>query len=306
VGLKPSYGRVSRYGLVAFASSLDHIGPLTRDVRDAAIVLGTISGNDSRDATSADTPVPDFEKALSRDVEGMRLGVPQEYFGESLSPDVSTGIRAAIGVLEGSGAQVVPVTLPHTSYAVATYYLIATAEASSNLARYDGVAYGRRAGGSSTLRDMYEQTRSEAFGPEVKRRIMLGTFALSAGYYDAFYKKASQVRHLICRDFEQAFQKCDVIITPTATEPASRIGAKTSDPLGMYCDDVCTVSASLAGLPAVSVPCGFSEQGLPIGMQFIGGPFQEEVLLRCAYWYEQQTEWHLYRPPLQQEIAARG
>ncbi len=299
VGLKPTYGRVSRYGLVAFASSLDHIGPLTRDVRDAAILLGAISGNDRQDSTSADMPVPDFEEALSRDIAGMRLGIPREYFSDNLAPDVAAGIKEALGVLERSGALIRPVTLPHTRFAVATYYLIATAEASSNLARYDGVAYGHRASDCCELRDMYERTRSGAFGSEVKRRIMLGTFALTDGYYDAFYKKASQVRQLIRRDFEQAFQQCDVIITPTAPDAAGRIGEKISDPLSMYCDDICTVSANLAGLPAVSVPCGFTTQGLPIGMQIIGDSFQEDVLLRCAYWYEQQTKWHLHRAPLQ-------
>jgi aspartyl-tRNA(Asn)/glutamyl-tRNA(Gln) amidotransferase subunit A len=299
VGLKPTYGRVSRYGLVAYASSLDHIGALTRDVRDAAILLGAISGHDPRDTTSADMPTPDFEQALERDSTGLRVGVPGEYFSDSLAPDSAAALEQALGVLERTGARITTITLPHTRYAVAAYYLIAMAEASSNLARYDGVAYGHRAPDFSALRDMYERTRSEAFGSEVKRRIMLGTFALSAGYYEAFYKKASQVRRLIYQDFLQAFQHCDVLITPAALDAAGRIGGKISDPLGMYCDDMCTVAASLAGLPAMSVPCGFTAQGLPIGMQMIADSFKEDVLLGCAYSYEQQTQWHLHRSPLQ-------
>jgi aspartyl-tRNA(Asn)/glutamyl-tRNA(Gln) amidotransferase subunit A len=299
VGLKPTYGRVSRYGLVASASSLDQIGPLTKDVRDAAILLGAISGKDQRDSTSVDIPVPDFEDALSRDISGMRLGIPHEYFTGNLAPDVAAGIKEALAVFERGGALIQPISLPHTRYAVATYYLIATAEASSNLARYDGVAYGHRSPEYCDLPDMYERTRSEAFGTEVKRRIMLGTYALSAGYYDAYYQKATQVRRLIRQDFDQAFQQCDVIITPTAPDAAYRIGEKTSDPLNMYCDDMCTVAVNLAGLPALSVPCGFTAAGLPIGMQIIGNLFQESELLRCAHWYERQTEWNLHRPLLQ-------
>ena len=299
VGLKPSYGRVSRFGLVPFASSLDHIGPLTRDVRDAAILLGAVSGHDRRDSTSSDKPVPDFEEGLSRGVAGMRLGVPREYFDGNLAPDVASAIEQALHVLERAGALCVPVSLPHTRYAVATYYLIATSEASSNLARYDGVAYGYRSAQYESLSDMYEQTRSDAFGPEVKLRIMLGTFALSAGYYDAYYKKASQVRRLILRDFEEVFQQCDVIIAPTTPDGAYRLGEKSSDSLDMYCDDIYTVPVNLAGLPAVSVPCGFTAEGLPIGMQIIANLFQESELLRCAYCYEQKTEWHLQNASLQ-------
>jgi aspartyl-tRNA(Asn)/glutamyl-tRNA(Gln) amidotransferase subunit A len=299
VGLKPTYGRVSRFGLVAHASSLDQIGPLTRDVRDAAIVLAAISGHDRRDSTSARMPVPDFEACLTRDVSGMRLGVPREYFDGFLAPDIGAGVKQALRVLERSGARIIPITLPHTRCALACYYLIATAEASSNLARYDGVACGRRASGCGSLRDMYERTRSEGFGLEVKRRIMLGAFALSAGYYDAYYKKASQVRRLIQQDFTRAFECCDVVITPAAPEGAYCVGAKAGDPLSMYRDDICTVAASLAGLPAVSVPCGFTPEGLPIGMQVIGGLFKETELLRCAYWYEQLTDWHRHRPSLQ-------
>jgi aspartyl-tRNA(Asn)/glutamyl-tRNA(Gln) amidotransferase subunit A len=300
VGLKPTFGRVSRFGLVAFASSLDHIGPLTRDVRDAAILLGAISGHDRRDSTSSEQPVPDFEEDLSRGVNGMRLGVPREYFDEHCAPDTASAIQQALRVFEGAGAVCVPVSLPHTRYTVATYYLIATAEASSNLARYDGVAYGYRSPDCGTLHEMYQQTRSAALGPEVKRRIMLGTYALSAGYYDACYKKASQVRSLILRDFQEAFQHCDVIIAPATPGAAYRLGEKTGDPLDMYCDDVFTVPVNLAGLPAMSVPCGFTAEGLPVGMQIIGNMFQESDVLRCGHCYEQKTEWHLRKAPLQQ------
>jgi len=304
VGLKPTYGRVSRFGLVAFASSLDQIGPVTKDVRDAAIMLRAVSGRDRRDATSADMAVPDFEAACGRDVAGMRLGVPRDSCIENSAPDVAAAIEGALAVLESAGARIVPVSLPHTRYAVAAYYLIAPSEASSNLARFDGVVFGYRAPGCTVLRDMYTQTRSQAFGDEVKRRIMVGTCALSTGYYDAYYQKASRVRRLIRQDFEQAFRECDVIITPTAPAAAWRIGERLDDPLAMYREDICTIPASLAGLPAVSVPCAFSANGLPIGMQIMGNAFEEEQVLRCAHGYERHSGWRRRRPVLHPDAAS--
>jgi len=256
VGLMPTYGRVSRYGLIAFASSLDHIGPLTSSVRDAAIVLRTIAGRDANDSTSAAVPVPDYEAELDRPVRGTRLGVPKEYFGEGLHPEVRSAVEAAIQKLAAAGCEIVPVTLPHTAYAIPTYYVVATAEASSNLARYDGVRYGHRAGGARGLTDMYRRTRDEGFGAEVKRRIMLGTYALSAGYYDAYYLKAQKVRALLAQDFEQAFEKVDAIVTPTSPTPAFKLGEKADDPLAMYLADIYTVVADLVGIPGISVPCG--------------------------------------------------
>jgi aspartyl-tRNA(Asn)/glutamyl-tRNA(Gln) amidotransferase subunit A len=296
VGLKPTYGRVSRYGLVAFASSLDQIGPITKDVTDAAILLGVIAGHDPRDSTSADMPVPDYLKALKkRDVKKLRLGVPLEYFAEGLDGDVERAVRAGIDELKNLGAEVKEIKLPKTDAAVATYYVIATAEASSNLARYDGVKYGLRAKDTKDLLDLYRKTREEGFGSEVKRRIMLGTYVLSAGYYDAYYGKAQAVRTLIKQDFNAAFEEVDFIVTPVAPIPAFKFGEK-SDPLQMYLSDIFTISVNLAGLPAISVPCGFSPGGLPIGMQLIGRPFDEATILRAAYAYEQATSWHAKRP----------
>jgi aspartyl-tRNA(Asn)/glutamyl-tRNA(Gln) amidotransferase subunit A len=296
--LKPTYGRVSRYGLVAFASSLDQIGPMTKDVRDAAILLGAIAGHDPRDSTSAALPVPDYEGALTGEIRGLRIGIPAEYFVEGMDSEVEAAIRKAIDALEGLGAIRVPVCLPHTEYAIATYYLVATAEASSNLGRYDGVKYGYRTPRAEHLVDMYLKTRREGFGPEVKRRIMLGTYALSAGYYDAYYLKALKVRTLIRQDFTQAFDRCDVLVTPTSPTAAFRIGEKTDDPLQMYLADVFTISANLAGVPGISINCGFTAAGLPIGLQILGKPFDESTVLRVAHTYEQATPWRTRRPDL--------
>jgi len=296
--LKPTYGRVSRYGLVAFASSLDQIGPMTKDVRDAAILLGAMAGHDPLDSTSAEVPVPAYEAALTGDIRGLRIGIPAEYFIDGMAPEVETAVRAAIATLEGLGAVAVPVTLPHTAYAIATYYLVATAEASSNLGRYDGVKYGYRTPASAHLIDMYLKTRREGFGAEVKRRIMLGTYALSAGYYDAYYLKALKVRTLIRRDFTQAFERCELIVTPTSPTAAFRLGEKVDDPLQMYLADVFTISANLAGVPGMSVNCGFTGAGLPIGLQFLGKPFDEGTILRAAHAYEQATPWRTRRPDL--------
>jgi aspartyl-tRNA(Asn)/glutamyl-tRNA(Gln) amidotransferase subunit A len=298
VGLKPTYGRVSRYGLVAFASSLDQIGPITKDVTDAAILMNIIAGHDPRDSTSADVPVPDYTKSLVRDVKGMKVGIPREYFIEGMDPEVDRAVRDAIKALEGLGAAVVDVSLPHTGFAVATYYILATSEASSNLARYDGVKYGFRAQGAKDLLDMYRKSRSQGFGPEVKRRIMLGTYALSAGYYDAYYRKGQQVRTLIKRDFDEAFREVDVIATPTAPTAAFKIGEKSADPLQMYLSDIFTISVNLAGIPGISIPCGFTSTGLPIGLQLLGRHFDEESIFRAAHAYEQSTEWHTKRPSL--------
>jgi aspartyl-tRNA(Asn)/glutamyl-tRNA(Gln) amidotransferase subunit A len=281
VGLKPSYGRVSRYGLIAFASSLDQIGPFASDVRGAARLLGVIAGRDPHDATSRDEPVPDYEAACGESVQGLRLGVPEEYFGAGLDGEVDASVRAAISELERGGCTVKPVRLPHTDYAVATYYVIATAEASSNLARFDGVRYGLRVEASS-LAEMYGKTRDQGFGDEVKRRILLGTFVLSAGYYDAYYLKAQKVRTLIRRDFEAAFAEVDAIVSPTAPTPAFRLGEKTGDPLAMYLNDVYTLPASLAGIPGLSVPVGPTKAGLPIGLQILTPPFREDLALRVG------------------------
>ncbi len=298
VGLKPTYGRVSRYGLVAFASSLDQIGPITKDVTDAAILMNVIAGHDRRDSTSADIAVPDFMRSLVKDVKGMKVGIPKEYFIDGMDPEVEKAVRDAVRTLEGLGAQVVDVSLPHTGYAVATYYILATSEASSNLARYDGVKYGFRAESGKDLLDMYMQSRSQGFGPEVKRRIMLGTYALSAGYYDAYYKKGQQVRTLIKRDFDEAFKTVDVIATPTAPTAAFKIGEKSADPLQMYLSDIFTISVNLAGIPGMSLPCGFTGNGLPIGLQILGRHFDEESIFRAAFAYEQATEWHKKRAKL--------
>ena len=295
VGMKPTYGRVSRYGLIAFASSLDQIGPITKDVADCAIMMNAISGHDKCDSTSADVSVPDFTKALVKDVKGLKIGIPDEYFIEGIDPEIEKSVLDAIKLLEGLGAKSERIKLPHTGYAIATYYILATSEASSNLARYDGVKYGFRAKGKDLI-DMYMETRAKGFGSEVKRRIMLGTYALSAGYYEAFYKKGQQVRTLIKRDFDEAFKKVDVIITPTSPTPAFKIGEKTADPLQMYLSDIFTISVNLAGVPAASIPCGLAKGNLPIGLHIISKPFDEETIIRTAYTFEQSTDWHKKRP----------
>jgi aspartyl-tRNA(Asn)/glutamyl-tRNA(Gln) amidotransferase subunit A len=306
VGLKPTYGRVSRYGLLAFGSSLDQIGPLTRTVTDAAIALGIIAGPDPADATSAPEAVPDYASAITGDVRGTRIGVPRLLL-EGVHPDVGPAIHAALEVLRARGASLVDIELPHAQHAIAVYYLIATAEASSNLARYDGVRYGFRATGAppdagshagDTIRQMYARTRAQGLGAEVKRRIMLGTYVLSAGYYDAYYLKAQQVRTLILRDYDRAFDHVDVVAMPTSPTPAFAIGERTTDPLQMYLADIFTVSANLAGLPAISVPCGFSTDRLPIGLQLTGRRFDEATLFRVAEAYERDTEWSIQTPPI--------
>src|SRR5271157_17940 len=285
VGLKPTYGRVSRYGLVAFASSLDQIGPITRSVKDAAALLQVIAGRDGMDSTSIPQPVPDYLSYIGRDVGGLRIGIPQEYFIEGMEPDVRKAVEDAIKVFERNGTAVVPISLPHTDYAVATYYVICTAEASSNLARYDGVKYGFRAPGKDII-EMYKKTRSAGFGKEVKRRIILGTYVLSSGYYDAYYRKAGQVRTLIKRDFDRAFEQCDLVLTPVSPTTAFRIGEKVEDPLTMYLSDIFTIPVNLAGLPGLSVPCGFDHTGLPIGLQIIGKPLDEPLILQAAHVFE--------------------
>jgi aspartyl-tRNA(Asn)/glutamyl-tRNA(Gln) amidotransferase subunit A len=295
LGLKPTYGRVSRSGIIAFASSMDQAGPMTKDVRDCALLLEVISGQDSADSTSVNCPVPPYSKLLSSDIAGLRLGIPKEYFASGLQPAVEEAVHGAIRRLENSGATVEEITLPHTEYAVAAYYIIATAEASSNLARYDGMRFGRRTAGKD-LTESYMLSRAEGFGPEVKRRIMLGTYALSAGYYDAYYLKAQKVRALIQQDFNEAFKDCDAIITPTSPTTAFKINEKIQSPLEMYLSDICTISVNLAGVPAISVPCGFTGEGLPIGMQIIGRHFDETTILRLAYAHEQQTDWHKRKP----------
>ena len=297
VGLKPTYGRVSRYGLVAFASSLDQIGVLAKDVTDAALLLGVIAGHDPRDSTSMNVPVPDYTAALTGDVRGARVGVPQEYFIEGMQPEVEAAVRAAVDQLAGLGAEIVEVSLSHTDYALPVYYLIAPAEASANLARYDGVRYGLRVDGGGLL-ETYKATRGQGFGSEVKRRIMLGTYALSAGYYDAYYLKAQKVRTLIKADFDAAFERVDTIVAPVTPTTAFRIGEKVDDPLQMYLSDVFTLSMNLAGICGLSLPCGFDGAGLPIGLQVMGPAFGEEAVLRVAHAYEQATEWHRRRPAL--------
>ncbi len=299
VGLKPTYGRVSRYGLVAFASSLDQIGPLTHDVTDCALIMNAISGHDKRDSTSVPEPVPDYTQCLKPDLKGMRLGIPKEYYVEGMQPGVTAAMQAALKKLTELGAELEEVSLPHTPYALAVYYIIAPSEASANLARYDGVKYGYSYAGN-TMWESMEKTRASGFGPEVKRRIMLGTYALSAGYYDAWYVKAQKVRTLIRREFDAAFEKYDALITPTSPTVPFKIGEKTDDPLSMYLSDICTLPANIAGVPGISIPAGFvdglqaepSGRGLPVGLQVIGKHFNEEAVLKVAYAYEQATEWH--------------
>jgi aspartyl-tRNA(Asn)/glutamyl-tRNA(Gln) amidotransferase subunit A len=297
-GLKPTYGRVSRYGLVAYASSLDQIGTLTLDVADAAALLQIIAGHDPRDSTCADQPVPDYSSTLTGDIKGLRIGVPTEYFVDGMDPQVDAAVRAGIDQLTALGAEAQEISLPHTDYAIATYYIVATAEASSNLARYDGMQYGARAADAGGLVDTYMQTRRAYFGDEVIRRIILGTYVLSSGYYDAYYLKGLKVRTLLRRDFEQAFEQVDVIVTPTTPSPAFKLGEKLDDPLQMYLSDIFTVSVNLAGIPGLSVPCGFAEGNLPIGMQLLAKPFDEATLLRAGHAYQQATDWHTRRPPV--------
>jgi aspartyl-tRNA(Asn)/glutamyl-tRNA(Gln) amidotransferase subunit A len=298
VGLKPTYGRVSRYGLVAFASSLDQVGPITRDVEDSAILMNVMCGFDFKDSTSVKVETADFKNALVRDVSGVKIGIPKEYFIAGMDPDVEKAVQNSIGLFEKWGAVCKEISLPHTEYALAAYYIICTAEASSNLARYDGVRYGHRVDEHGGIVDMYRKTRTEGFGPEVKRRIMLGTYALSAGYYDAYYKKAAQVRTLVKQDFDKAFRDIDVILTPTSPTPAFQIGEKTEDPLQMYLMDVFTIPVNMAGIPGISIPCGLSRQDLPIGLQLLGPHFGEEAILRTAYTFEQNTDFHLHRPSI--------
>lgn len=297
VGLKPTYGRVSRYGIIAFASSMDQVGPMTKDVGDAALLLETLAGHDPADSTTSNRSVPVYSEALSSGVKGLRIGVPKEYFVSGLQLEVETAVRAAIQQLEKNGARIEEISLPHTEYAVAVYYIVATAEASSNLARYDGMRFGHRAE-AKDLTETYLISRDQGFGPEVKRRIMLGTYVLSHGYYDAYYLKAQRVRTLIKNDFDEAFKRCDVIVTPTAPTTAFKIGEKTQDPLQMYLSDIYTISINLAGLPALSLPCGFDGDTMPIGMQIIGKHFDESTVLRTARAYEQATQWHTKKPTL--------
>ncbi|MCX7918603.1 MAG: Asp-tRNA(Asn)/Glu-tRNA(Gln) amidotransferase subunit GatA [bacterium] len=297
VGLKPTYGRVSRYGLIAYASSLDCIGPMTKDVTDAALMMNVIAGHDRFDSTSVDLPVPDYTRSLVPDVKGLKIGMPKEYFIGGIHPQVEQAVKSAIRLLESLGAEIIEISLPHTDYAVAVYYLIATAEASSNLARFDGVKYGYRSAKFDDMIDMYMTTRVEGFGKEVKRRIMLGTHVLSAGYYDAYYLKAQKVRTLIKQDFDNAFNRCDVIITPTAPTPAFKIGEKTTDPLQMYLSDIYTISVNLAGIPGMSINCGFTD-GLPIGLQILAKHFDEPTIFRTAYTFECYTDFHKQKPNL--------
>ena len=299
VGMKPTYGRVSRFGLVAYASSLDQIGPIARDVTDCANLLNIIAGHDEMDSTSSKAEVPDFTKALVQDVKGLRIGLPKEYFVKGMDADVEKAIRAAIEQFRAMGAEIVDISLPNTEYAISTYYLIAPAEAATNLERYDGVSYGERVEGAADIVEMMTKTRSEKFGEEVKRRIMIGNYALSAGYYDAYYLKALKVRTLIQQDYARAFEKVDVIVAPTAPTPAFKIGEMISDPLKMYLQDVCTVPLNLAGLPGISIPCGYSNHHMPIGLQIIGKALDEETVLRAAYTYEQSQSFH-------KEMAALG
>jgi aspartyl-tRNA(Asn)/glutamyl-tRNA(Gln) amidotransferase subunit A len=301
VGFKPTYGRVSRFGLVAFASSLDQIGPLTKTVRDSALIMNAIAGHDPQDSTSLNEPVPDYAARLGNDLRGVRLGVPKEYMIEGIDPQVKAAIDAAVKQMNSLGAEIVDVSLPHTDYAVAVYYILATAEASANLARFDGVRYGYRAENPKDMLDLYGRTREQGFGPEVKRRIILGTYVLSSGYYDAYYLRAQKVRELIRQDFARAFEKVDALISPTSPVPAFKLGERTADPLQMYLADIFTIAANLAGICGISVPCGFAEvdgHRLPIGLQLLGRPLDETRILQMAHAYEQSTDWHKARPPL--------
>ncbi len=295
VGMKPTYGRISRYGLVAYASSLDQIGPFTKTVEDSALLLNAMAGHDAMDSTTSVRAVPDFTAALGRDLKGLRLGLPKEYFLDGMDAEVERSVRAAVEQCRALGAEIVEVSLPHTGHAIATYYIVATAEASANLARFDGVRYGLRVEGSDPI-EMYGRTRAAGFGPEVKRRIILGTYVLSSGYYDAYYLRAQKVRALIRRDFDEVFTKCDALLTPTSPTPAFKFGERTDDPLQMYLSDIFTVTANLAGVCGLSLPCGFTASGLPIGLQVLGNAFGEETILRVADAYERSTEWHRRQP----------
>ena len=296
-GLKPSYGRVSRYGMIAFASSLDQAGPIARTAEDAALLLNVIAGFDARDSTSLERPVPDYTATLDEDLRGLRVGLPREYFGEGLNDEIARAVRAAVAELEKLGARIVEVELPNSMLAIPCYYVLAPAEASSNLSRYDGVRYGYRAAGYRDLLEMYEKTRAEGFGPEVKRRIMIGTYALSAGYYDAYYLKAQKLRRLIAEDFNRAFERCDLIAGPASPSTAFKLGEKTDDPVAMYLNDIYTVPVNLAGLPGISVPAGFDAKGLPVGLQLIGRYFDEARVLNVAHRFQQTTDWHTRTPP---------
>ena len=298
VGVKPTYGRVSRYGIIAFASSMDQVGPMTKNVRDSALLLEAIAGHDPADSTSVARAVPRYSDALNGEIKGLRVGIPKEFFIPGMQAEVEQAVRLAVREWEKNGAVIEDISLPHSEYAVSVYYIVATAEASSNLARYDGMRYGYRAD-APDLTETYRVTREEGFGAEVKRRIMLGTYALSAGYYDAYYLKAQRVRTLIKRDFDEAFKRCDVIITPTTPTTAFKLGEKTQDPLQMYLSDIYTISINLAGVPALSLPCGFDEDGMPIGMQVVGKHFDEGTILRLAHHYEQSTEWHRRKPRME-------
>ena len=303
VGFKPTYGRVSRFGLVAFASSLDQVGPLTKTVRDSALIMNAIAGHDPQDSTSLNEPVPDYAAKLGNDLRGLRLGVPKEYMIEGIDPQVKAAIDAALKQMNSLGAEIVDVSLPHTDYAVAVYYILATAEASANLARFDGVRYGYRAENPEDMLDLYGRTREQGFGPEVKRRIILGTYVLSSGYYDAYYLRAQKVRELIRQDFAEAFEKVDALISPTSPVPAFKLGERTADPLQMYLADIFTIAANLAGICGISVPCGFAEvdgHRLPIGLQLLGRPLNEARILQMAHAYEQSTDWHKARPSISQ------
>jgi aspartyl-tRNA(Asn)/glutamyl-tRNA(Gln) amidotransferase subunit A len=298
VGMKPTYGRVSRYGVIAFASSLDQVGPLTKDVTDSAIMLNALAGYDPKDSTSVNLPVPDYTKSLVPDIKGWKIAIPKEYFVDGMDPEVSRALEEAMATVKKLGAECREVSLPHTDYGVPTYYILATAEASSNLARYDGIRYGHRHTGTADLISLYKKSRTEGFGPEVKRRIMLGTYVLSAGYYDAYYIKAQKARTLIRQDFEKVFEKYDVLLTPVSPTAAWKFGEKMNDPLQMYLSDIFTININLAGLPGMSLPCGFTKSGLPIGMQLVAKPFAEEKIFRAAFAYEQATEWHKRRAKL--------
>ncbi len=302
VGMKPTYGAVSRYGLIAFASSLDQIGPLTKTVRDNALVLNAIAGHDPKDSTSVPFAKPDYTEFLVNDIKGLKIGIPQEYFGKGIDQGVARVLQEAIETLKGLGAEVSECSMPHTEYAMPTYYLIAPAECSSNLARYDGVRYGHRSQNNEDIISMFRKTRAEGFGAEVKRRIMLGTYALSSGYYDAYYLKAQKARTLIKQDFDQALEKFDVLLSPTAPTPAFKLGEKLTDPLSMYLSDICTVPLNLAGLPGISVPAGFVN-GLPVGLQLMGKAFAEGMLYRVAYTFEQNTDFHKVKPRLTAEVV---
>jgi aspartyl-tRNA(Asn)/glutamyl-tRNA(Gln) amidotransferase subunit A len=296
VGIKPTYGRVSRYGLIAFASSLDQVGPFTHDVTDCALMMEVVAGHDDRDSTSVDVPVPAYTKTLNDPIKGLRIGVPKEFFGEGLDPEVEASVRAALKEYVKQGATLVDVSLPHSPYALAAYYIVAPAEASSNLARFDGMHYGHRTKDKADLISTYSKSRGEAFGPEVQRRIMIGTYVLSSGYKDAYYVKALKVRRLVKKDYDEAFEKCDVVMGPTTPTAAFKAGEKSGDPLAMYLSDVYTVSCNLAGIPGISIPCGFTSGGLPIGLQLLCPPFEEERMLRAARMYEAATDWHTRRP----------